>query len=280
MATRKKPVKRKTQITVPKRRRPVAPARGKEKKVPGKFANFVMPLFFMALIVGCLGFLGVMGYRTVTASEFFDVKKVDVRGTARSSREEIEKIVTSQTERSGAWNADIAAIKDRVEKLPFVKYAAVSRVLPDGVRVDVTERVPQAVVRLGSGDYLVDNEAVVLAVVSKPEEKFPFVMRGWDESKSEKAAKDNIERVKLYQKMLEEWQSYELASRVRETNLADLHDPKAIVEDSGVSIPIALGKESFGKHLKGALEVLAGKGAPGLAINSAGLYPVLEYPTK
>lgn len=279
MATRKKTVKRKTQITAPKRRRPVASNR-KPKNGPSKIANFIMPLFFMALILGCLGFLGLMGYRTVTASEFFDVKKIDVRGTSRASREEVEKIVSSQTERSGVWNADITAIKDRVEKLPFVKYVAVSRVLPNGVRVDVTERAPQAIVRLGSGDYLVDNEAVVLAPVSKPEEQFPFVMRGWDESKNDKAGKDNVERVKLYQKMLEEWQSYDLASRVKEANLADLHDPKVVVEDSGVNIPVALGKESFGKRLKSGLEVLAGKGTPGLAINSAGLYPVLEYPNK
>ena len=39
-------------------------------------------------------------------------------------------------------------------------------------------------------------------------------MRGWDESKTEKAQKENVERVKLYQKMLDEWQNYELAARV------------------------------------------------------------------
>jgi hypothetical protein len=162
----------------------------------------------------------------------------------------------------------------------FVKHAAVSRVLPNGVRVDVTERVPLAIARLGSGDFLVDAEGVVLTTVSKLEEKLPFAMRGWDESKTDKAAKDNIERVKLYQKMLDEWQSYELAARVKEVNLADLHDPKVIVEDSGVSIPIALGKDNYGKRLLEGLKVLAGKGARDMSVNSAGLYPVLEYPNK
>jgi cell division septal protein FtsQ len=281
MAARKKTVKRKTSNTVPKkRRRPVASASRKSKRDVSRIANFVMPLILMALIVGCLGFLGLMGYRTVTASEFFDVKRerIDIRGVSRSSRDEIEKIVAGQTEMSGAWNADLNTIKERVEKLMFVKSAAVSRVLPNGVRVDVTERIPLAAVRLSSGDFLVDSEGEVLSIVSKLEEKFPFVMRGWDEGKTEKARKDNVERVKLYGKMLEEWQSYELASRVKELNLADTQDPRAVIEDSGANVSIAVGKESFGRRLKAAVEVVAGKGGQVPSVNSAGLYPVLEYP--
>lgn len=262
---------------MPKRRRAKTTPIRKGKKAGGKFANFIMPLFFIVCILTGIGFLGVMGYRTVTASDFFDVKKIDVRGVSRASGEEIEKIVASQTERSGAWNADLSEIKSRVEKLTFVKTAAVSRVLPNGVRVDVTERVPMAIVRLGSGDFLVDGEGVVLAAASKPEEKFPFVMRGWDESKTEKAQKDNTERVKLYQKMLDEWQNYELAGRVKEINLSETQDPKVIVEDSGVNIPITVGKDSFGKRLKAGIEAIAGKGNQIKSVNAAGLYPVFEY---
>jgi cell division septal protein FtsQ len=71
-----------------------------------------------------------MGYRTVTASEFFDVKKIDVRGAARASKEDIERIVGGEAEKSGVWNADLNEIKNRVERLAYVKSAAVSRVLP------------------------------------------------------------------------------------------------------------------------------------------------------
>jgi hypothetical protein len=59
-----------------------------------------------------------------------------------------------------------------------------------------------------------------------------------------------------------------------------VHDPKVIVEDSGVNIPITLGKDNYGKRLLEGLKVLAGKGARDLSVNSAGLYPVLEYPNK
>ena len=202
-----------------------------------------------------------MGYRTVTASEFFDVKKIDVRGTLHASKSDIEKIVSAQTEKSGVWNADLKEIKDKVERLDFVKTAAVSRVLPDGVRVNVVERVPKAVVRLSGTDYWADDETVILAQVDKTEARPPFALRGWDESKTDKAVKENQLRVKMYQKMLEEWKTFDLAKRVKEVNLTDLDKPKAIIEDSGMNVFISLGKDDFGKSLQKGIEFIASKGA-------------------
>lgn len=202
-----------------------------------------------------------MGYRTVTASEFFDVKKIDVRGVNFASKSDIEKIVSANTERSGVWNADLKQIKEKVERLDFVKSAAVSRVLPDGVRVNVIERVPKAVVRLADGDFWADEEGSIIALVGKTESRPPFVLRGWDESKSDKAVKENQQRVKMYQKMLEEWKTFELEKRVREVNMADLDKPKAIIEDSGLKVFIDLGKEDFGKRLQKGIEFIANKGA-------------------
>ena len=218
-----------------------------------------------------------MGYRTVTASNFFDVKTIDVRGLNRASKNDIEKIVSRQTERSGVWNADLNVIKTDVERLTFVKSAVVSRVLPDGLRVSVRERVPRVIAKMKAGDFWADEESVILSAVGKDEARPPFVLRGWDESKTEKAAKDNQERVKIYLKMLNEWQDFELARRVSSVNLADLQDPQAIVQDSGENITVSLGKENFAKRLQKALEVVANKGTQIEAIISNGQNVIVKY---
>jgi cell division septal protein FtsQ len=259
--TRKTTLKSKPATPAPKRRRATKPGVRRTSKSGGNFANFFVPLFLIFCILFCLGFLGFMGYRTVTASEFFDVKKIDVRGTLHASKSDIEKIVSAQTEKSGVWNADLKEIKDKVERLDFVKTAAVSRVLPDGVRVNVVERVPKAVVRLSGADYWADDESNILAQVSKTDDRPPFVLRGWDESKTDKAVKENQLRVKMYQKMLEEWKTFDLAKRVKEVNLTDLDKPKAIIEDSGMNVFISLGKDDFGKSLQKGIEFIASKGA-------------------
>lgn len=201
-----------------------------------------------------------MGYRTVTATAFFDVKAIDVRGINKISREDIEKVVRSSTEKSGVWKADLKEIKDGIEKFTLVKSVVVSRVLPDGIRVNVNERAPRAVVHLNSGDFWADDDAVILGAVGKTDERPPFDMRGWNEDKTDKAIKDNQERVKIYLKMLGEWQNFELAKRVSAVDLTDLQEPQAIVQDSGESVAIILPRENFGKRLQTGLEKIAGKG--------------------
>jgi cell division septal protein FtsQ len=274
--TRKTTLKNKPAATPAKRRRTAKPA-ARRAKSGGNFVNFFVPLFLIFCILFCLGFLGFMGYRTVTASEFFDVKKIDVRGAAYASKSDIEKIVTANTEKSGVWNADLKEIKEKVERLDFVKSAAVSRVLPDGVRVNLIERVPKAVVRLAGGDFWADDEGVILAAVNKTEANFPFVIRGWDETKTEKASKENQMRVKLYQKMLEEWKTFELDKRVKVVEMSDLTEPKAIIEDSGESVEIVLAKDNFGKKLQTGLENVAGKGKQVARIDVSDVQPRFTF---
>ena len=257
--TRKTTLKNKAAAT-PKRRRTAKPATRRTSKSGDNLANFFVPLFLIFCIIFCLGFLGFMGYRTVTASEFFDVKKIDVRGVLRASKSDIEKIVSAETEKLGVWNSDLKNIKEKVERLDFVKSVAVSRVLPDGVRVQLVERVTKAVVHLSGGDFWADDEGVILAQVGKTEERPPFALRGWDESKTDKAAKDNQQRVKMFQKMIEDWKTFDLNKRVKSVDMSDLDNAKATIEDSGASVFIGLGKEDFGKRLQKGIEYTANKG--------------------
>ncbi|MGH7782716.1 MAG: hypothetical protein ACREO5_02580, partial [Candidatus Binatia bacterium] len=105
----------------------------------------------------------------------------------------------------------------------------------------------------------------------------PVTIRGWDETKTEKALKDNQQRMKLYQKMMADWNDFQLSKRVREVNLSDMQEPKAIIEDSGARIVVALAKDNFAKSLKAAIEAVAGKGQKIKSVDSAGVYPVIEY---
>lgn len=218
-----------------------------------------------------------MGYRTATASEFFEVKKIDVRGAAHSSKSDIEKIVEAQTLRAGVWNADLGAIQEQVEKLAYVKSAAVSRVLPDGVRVNVIERVPKAVVRVEGADFWADDEGRLLGLVGEKEERPPFYIRGWDMAKTEEAVKENQLRVKTFQKMLEDWRSFDLAGRVSSVDMSDLRSPQAIVQDASGTRTIVLPKDNFAKKLQTGLENLANKGDEVGGIDVSDVSPRLIY---
>src|SRR5687768_8784910 len=216
----------------------------------GRVRNFLLPMFLSFCILVCLGAIGFLGYQTVTASDFFEVAKIDIRGTDRASADDIRRIVEMHTERSGVWNADLPLIKEKLEKVQFVGSAAVSRVLPDGIRVQIFERIPHALVRTSQGTMLIDAEGSIIALARDKEPSLPFVMTGWSEIRSEAAYRENLERVRVYQKMLTEWQEYSLSSRVLAVDLGDLREPRAMIEESGTVVSIALGRDKFGEYLK------------------------------
>ena len=253
--------------------KPAAKPRG--SKPPGRGRSLMLPLFLSLCIVVCLAAIGFLGYQTVTASDFFDVAKIDVRGTERSSFADIRRIVEMQTEKTGVWNADLPGLKEKLEKVQFVRSAAVSRVLPNGIRVQVFEKVPQAVVRTSEGNMLIDADGSIIAPAKDKEPTLPFMMTGWNEQKSESAGKENVERVKMYQKMLAEWKEFNLSSRVLSVDLSDIREPRAVIEDSGTQVSIALGREKFGEYLKRGINAIVGKGETFEAVNLVGTNMIL-----
>ena len=275
------PKKKKT-IAKPKASAAKPRSRASSSRVSGKsvsqsFGRFGMPLLICVVLIAGLAVMGVFGYRTVTESDFFKVRSINIRGNEKTPSEDIRRIVAADVEKLGVWNADLADIKLKIEKFPYVKSASVSRMLPAGIRVDVTERVPAAIVRLKGGEFLVDGEGAILSTAAGNQKDFPIVVNGWDESKTERAPTDNVARLKLYKKMLDEWKQFDLLSRVTQVDLSDLREPTAIVEDSGRAISIMLAKDSLGKSLKTAIEAVAGKGAKIKSVNAGSGYPVIQY---
>lgn len=235
----------------------------------------VVPLAISGFILLCLTVIFGLTYETLAASDFFDLRTVDVRGASRASNADIEKIVRANAERSGVWNADLLEIKQKIEKVTFVKTASVTRELPSGITVKVDERIPIAIVRIGGTDYFADGEGHILAPAEKTETDLPFAMLGWDEAKSEKAGKENLGRLKMYQKMVTDWRDYDLLTRVKSVDLADLQEPRAVLEDSGLPVTIMLGRENFGQQLSSGIKAIVGKGNMFEGVNLVGQNMVL-----
>lgn len=249
----------------------------KRAKSPGRIVNVLIPLIFMGAILACLGFLLLIGYRSVTASSFFETRNIQISGNSRVAREDIEKIVSNEAGKNGVWNAGLEEIKAEIEKFSYVKSAVVSRVLPGGIEVRIEERIPQVIVRLDSGDFWVDENAVILGQAGKNDLRANMVLRGWDETKSEKAQKDNQNRIQLFAKIKNGWQEAGISKKISGINLADMQDVVATIEDSGASIPVSLGKDDFNRRLQKSLEVVEGKGQSIESLISHGSNVIAKY---
>jgi cell division protein FtsQ len=199
----------------------------------------------------------VVGYRAAASASLFQMHSIDVTGTSRTSADEIEGLTRRAVARTGVWRADLSAISSELERLPGVRRAVVSRVLPDRIRVRITERVPVAVVRTSAGHFFwVDEEGVALNEVKASDSIPSFFIRGWNEDGTEGARTDNQERVQKYLEIARDWNARGLSERVSEVTLIDLKDVRAQLAGDDSQIEVRLGSQDLGTRLKLALDTL------------------------
>lgn len=237
----------------PARRERVSSARGGTLRTVLAY----MPLVARIVLALFAGLLVFAGYRAAASASFFRADKVDVGGASRASDARIKEVVGLMVAPTGVWRADLAAISHELEKVPWVRKAVVSRVLPDGLRVRVTERVPRAVVRTAAGRLVwVDEDAVSLGAMSPADQMPAFFIRGWDETGTDAAQSENRERMAKYLEMSREWEMAGLVERVSEVNLNDVRDVRAQLAGNDSQVEVRLGAKEFGKRLGNALKVL------------------------
>lgn len=218
--------------------------------------NYFPSVLKVVLAVG-IGVVIFASYRAAASATFFQARSVEVQGTSRVSKDEVQALVRQQVEKSGVWNSDLAAMTARIEGLPWVRTAVASRVLPDGIRVRISERVPRVVVRTGAGRFRWADEEAVLLGEMLPTDQIPtFFLRGLSEDDSETAHLENRERLQKFLELQKDWDAAGLSERVSEVNLFDLRDVRAQLAGDSSQIEVRLGSQDQGKRLKEALNVL------------------------
>jgi cell division protein FtsQ len=216
-----------------------------------------LPLALRISLIAIVGLVALVGYRAAASADFFQVRGVETRGAVRASTDDIRAAVLRDVSQTGVWRADLPQVSKHLERLPWVRTAVVSRVLPDGIRVRITERQPRAIVRNASGRFVwVDDDAVYLGEMSPTDQVPAFFLRGWNEDDSSAAQTENRERVKKFLELQREWGAQGLSERVSELNLMDLRDVRVQLAGDDSQIEVRLGSQEQGARLQKALTVL------------------------
>lgn len=107
----------------------------------------------------------------------FKVSHLEVRGVNRMNEQRIYERVLGQNDRA-MTTLDLAALRDELNQLPWVKDARVSRKLPDTLVIDIVERNPHAVLRKPDRMVLIDDTGVELETVKPGKAKGMLVLSG------------------------------------------------------------------------------------------------------
>ncbi len=233
--------------------------RGANESVGSRFKSLLgyVPLALRIGVFAIIGLIAFVGYRAAASASFFQVRTIETRGLSRASADEIKSVVRRDVSETGVWRADLPELSKHLERLPWVRTAVVTRVLPDGIRVRITEREPKAVVRTAAGRFMwVDDDAVYLGEMSSTDQMPAFFLRGWNEDESTAAQTENRDRVRKFLELQRDWSTQGTSERVSEVNLHDLRDVRVQLAGNDAQIEVRLGSQDQSTRLGKALTVL------------------------
>ena len=115
-----------------------------------------------AVVVVSFGIL--FAYRWVTQHEFFALSNLRIEGSHRLGREEIAQMGAVSAGQN-VLGINIADVQRRIAASEWIESVAVTRVLPDGLVIDVKEREPAFLTRRDERLYYADATGQIIAPV-------------------------------------------------------------------------------------------------------------------
>jgi cell division protein FtsQ len=217
----------------PKYLRRQKPVDIRRKKLGGKTWPFYRRVFVWTVAGATLITAGYFGSRYALYSpQMLLVKpdQIDVSGNHIVAREEIQKLFVRDRDRS-VLRIPLEARRIQIQEIPWVEEASVQRILPDRLRVEITERTPVAFFRNGNELALIDGHGVLLERPEGEDFHFPIVT-----GMSENLAREEREkRMQVYQEFMKNIDLVKPGSsdRVSEADLGNPRDLCAVLTGFG-----------------------------------------------
>jgi cell division protein FtsQ len=171
---------------------------------------------------------------------------IQATGLAQVSRSDLLPVFGEDIGRN-IFFVPLSERRKQLEQIPWIEHATVMRLLPDQIRISVTERKPIAFVRQGSQVELVDDNGVVLteppAMMAQHHYSFP-VVTGID---TRDPIASRRARMDVYQRMVAELDAngQHLSDQISEIDLSDPEDARVLMPEQGTDILAHLGEDHF-----------------------------------
>ena len=177
---------------------------------------------------------------------------IQITGNRHLTRPQLLSIFGEDVDRN-LLTVSLEERRAQLESLPWVEHATVMRLLPDKIRVAITERTPVAFVRQGGHIGLVDRNGVLLEMVAgqQAEEHYSFpVITGL-------SAQDPLStreaRMKLFSRFTSELDAGAKAGERRSDSLSEIdlsspEDVRALISNqgqNGADILVHFGEDDF-----------------------------------
>ncbi len=125
------------------------------------------------MVVAGGSWLAWQAYGLITHAELFQISGVDVTGVRQLGEADIKAIAGGFTGKN-IFRVDLDAAAARARSNPWIREVRIYRRLPNRISMSVVERIPDAILEVGSRRYLMDNETTVIQEIAKDGAAWPL----------------------------------------------------------------------------------------------------------
>jgi cell division protein FtsQ len=226
------------------------PVEIRRKKFSGKTWPFYRRLMTWSVVCIAGVSVAVIGTRFLLYSPQMLLLKpdqIELNGNHIVNREAVLQEFVHDRNRS-VLRIPLDTRRSEIEQIPWVESATVQRILPNRLRVEVTERTPIAFVRNGGELNLIDAHGVILDRPQGEDLLFPIVSGVSEDLPREQREK----RMQTYQEFLKDAELVKAGSsdRVSEVDLSNPRDLRVVMtglasEDNSQAVTIHFGSNDF-----------------------------------
>jgi len=219
-----------------------------------RIGRFVIRTGVVVVVALAIVGVGAWAFGSMLASRALAVSQITIHGNQRLTRGEVEALVDG-LRGENIFHVDFALYRRRLMDSPWVANVQLARVLPSTVDLQITERVPMAVARVGAQLFLVDDTGVIIDEFGPQYQDFdlPIVDGLVARTVADRAPVDTA-RVRLIARCLADLQSHpDLRSRVSQLDVSDARDIVALLTDDAARLH--LGDTAFADRLTMYLQI-------------------------
>lgn len=237
----------------------------RQKPVPIRRGRVSRRMRVALFVIAVLLPVGIIGYGIATfalTSPFFVLtspEDIMVTGNHYVSREEVLgalglPLTGNLKTGTNVFRMSLDVRRRGVETLPWVRAASVTRILPHGLLVHITERIPVAYANVGGRVSLVDEDGMLLEKPDNGDFDFP-VLYGLESIPS---IDERRARLALYQEFMRQLkvEAPNAGWMISEVYLTDPEDLKALLIKGEQTVQVHFGQKDFLPRFRNFLALL------------------------
>ncbi len=168
-------------------------------------------------------FIVTLTFLLILISPIWRVQIINVMGNMYYSQSDIEVALNLQ-DNPHIFSISNDSLKDISQKLPFIETISMTKILPETLTIEVTERVPQMYLPFGGGYLLIDENYVPLAKQQQKTYDLPVIegIRVEQFTLGEPLTFIQDEHILSVQRMVKIIEKYNLENKVQTINITNI----------------------------------------------------------